>query len=119
MIFCRKATILYEGKLWSRSDLAEHLGLSASVLNGRIARGWPPERWGEPVQIEMRNHKEPQPMTPLDMANHKSYTDEELWETYQFFRGQSNELTVLADFMCSDATAASEQIVKWKREGRI
>ena len=119
MIFCRKATIPYKGKMWSRSDLAEHLGLTPSLLNGRIARGWPPERWGEPVQIEMRNHREPVPLTPLEMANHKSYTDEELWETYQFFRGQGNELTMLADFMGADAEADSAKIVNWKREGRL
>ena len=119
MKFEKRATIPYEGEMWSRTDLAEHLGVSENLLSGRISRGWPPERWAEPVRGECRNHKEPVPLTPLERANQRAYTDDELWTVHQFFREQDNELTMLADFMGSDAEAASAKIVNWKREGRI
>ena len=119
MKFQKRKTIPYEGEMWSRTDLAEHLGITSGLLNSRISRGVPPALWAEPVKVENRNHKEPVPLTPLERANHKAYTDDELWTVYQFFRGQGNELTMLADFMGSDAEAASAKIVNWKREGRI
>ena len=119
MKFQKRKTIPYNGEMWSRTDLAEHLGVNENLLSGRISRGWPPERWAEPVKVENRIHKEHKPLTPLERANYKAYKDDELWTVYQFFRGQDNELTMLADFMGSDAGSASAKIVNWKREGRL
>ena len=108
----QRYNIPYEdGKLWSLKDLAAHLGISYDALYGRIARGWPPERWGESMQ-----KRRPSGEAPVEIAE---YTDAELLELYWQFAGQPNELTMLADFMGSDEEAASAKIVQWKREGRI
>ena len=108
----QKYNIPYEdGKLWSLKELAAYLGLSYNALYGRIAKGWPPERWGEPMQ-----QRRPPGGTPVETAE---YTDVELLELYWQFAGQDNELTMLADFMGSDTEAASAQIVRWKAQGRI
>lgn len=42
-------SVRYGGVLTTLTELSERLGISYSVLHGRIRRGWPEHRWGEPV----------------------------------------------------------------------
>lgn len=107
--------------MWCLTELAEHLGVRADVLHKRMNAGWPPERWAEP--LHQSNRRKPNPavnsLTPRERENLKAYTDDELLELYQAFKGAPDELTRLADFMASDMEAASTKIIRWKVEGRI
>ena len=69
------------------------------------------------------NNRKPRPtvkrLTAVELKLRRPYTEDELLELYRDFRGESDELQRLADFMVSDVEAASKKIVKWKAEGRI
>jgi hypothetical protein len=41
--------IRYQGTLTSVMELSARLGISYSALYGRIQKGWPEERWSEPL----------------------------------------------------------------------
>ena len=107
--------------MWCLTDLAALLDIRADVLYKRIDAGWPPERWGEPLR--QSNSRKPNPavnsLTPRERENLKAYTDDELLELYQAFKGAPDELTRLADFMASDVEAARTKIIRWKVEGKI
>ena len=106
--------------MWCLSDLAEHCHVSITTMQKRVEK-LPPELWAEPLR-KTRNRK-PKPkvkqLTAAERKLRRPYTEDELLELYSDFRGASDELQRLADFMVSDVEAASTQIVKWKVEGRI
>ncbi len=46
----------YEGRSWCIGELAQHLNLCHSTLYNRaVNRGWPQERWAEPVRTTSKN----------------------------------------------------------------
>lgn len=50
-----KAPIEYKGRVYpTKTKLARELGVSASVLSGRIKAGWPQEKWGAPLGANLR-----------------------------------------------------------------
>lgn len=113
---------MFEGVWYNSHSFGKKFGINPATIRGRLDRGWPPERLLEPVDEKHRNrwkkgeNVRPAPQKPVRC---KPYNEEELLELYRMFEGQSDELTRLADFMIADAEAASQQIVKWKKEGRI
>lgn len=113
---------MFEGVWYNSHSFGRKFGINPATIRGRLDRGWPPERLAEPVDEKHRSRwageakVRPMPQKPVRC---KPYDEEELLELYRMFEGQSDELTRLADFMIADAEAAGQQIVKWKKEGRI
>lgn len=117
---------MFEGVWYNSHSFGRKFGINPATVRGRLNRGWPPDRLLEPVDEKHRSKwkgmqqkpvkQKPIPWKPVRC---KPYDEEELLELYRMFQGQSDELTRLADFMIADAEAASQQIVKWKKEGRI
>lgn len=100
-----KYYIRYHDEVMTAGEFARRLGLSYDVLRKRMANG---EDITAP--FEQRVYREP------ETGKTHGYTIEELAKLYSRFRGDEEELQILADFACTtkrDAVKLRKRILEY------
>lgn len=104
-----KYYIRYHDEVMTAGEFARRLGLSYDVLRKRMANG---EDITAP--FEQRVYREP------ETGKTHGYTIEELAKLYSRFRGDEEELQILADFACTtkrEAVKLRKRILEYLDKG--